>query len=260
MMIRNNRYGLGILHSFIILLFLPNFALADNSATKLSNLDNTSPLNSFEVVFSADFNGFNVEAKHRLTQLDNGSFKESLLAKNMLGKISEYTIFDLSIDGQIIPQQHIKHKKFFGNRTEKQLFDWSKNSLTYSRNGKSREVKIQSGYLDVMSHKLQLREDIANGRKNLSYTVISKGKLKQYQYQLVGHEVLKTPLGPLNTVVIERVTQSKSKYTKIWLASDWDHLIVRLEKMDRGETQEMVITSGSLNGTPLIPLTIDVEN
>jgi len=74
------------------------------------------------------------------------------------------------------------------------------------------------------------------------------------------HEILKTPLGPLNTVVIERVTQSESKYTKIWLASDWDHLIVRLEKMDRGETQEMVITSGSLNGTPLIPLTIDVEN
>ena len=259
-MIANNRKKLGICHSFFTLLCLCSFALADDSAAKLATSDNALSINSFDVVFSANFNGFNVEATHRLTRLDNGNFKESLLAKNMLGKISEYSIFDISNDGQIIPLEHIKQKMFFGNRTEKQRFDWSKNSLVYSHDGESLEVKIEPGYLDVMSHKLQLRKDIANGRKNMSYTVISKGKLKQYQYRLVGHEVLKTPLGALNTVAIERVTKSESKYTKIWLASDWDHLIVRLKKMDRGEKQEMVITRGNLNGIPLTPLTVDVES
>ena len=259
MTIKNNRYKLGIFYSFVISLCLCEFAFTDDSIAELAISDNASPINSFEVIFSANFNGLNVEATNRLTQLDNGNFKESLLAKNMLGKISEYSIFDVSNDGQIIPIEHVKQKMFFGRSTQKQLFDWSKNSLSYSRDGESLEIKIESGYLDVMSHKLQLRKDISNGGKNLSYTVISKGKLKQYHYRLVGHEVLKTPLGPLNTVLIERVTQSESKYTKIWLASDWDHLIVRLQKMDRGEKQEMVITRGSLNGNPLIPLTIDLE-
>ena len=259
-MIRNNRVKLGICRILITIFCLCNFAVADDSAVKPANYQSASPINNFDLVFSADFNGLNVEAKHRLTQLDNGNYKESLLAKNILGKISEYSIFKQTNKGQIIPLEHIKQKKFFGKSSQKQLFNWSKNSLIYSRDGESIEVEIEPGYLDVMSHKLQLRKDITNGSKNLSYNVISKGKLKQYQYRLLGHEVLKTPLGPLNTVVIERVTQSESKYTKIWLASDWDHLIVRLEKMDRGETQEMVITSGSLNGTPLIPLTIDVEN
>jgi hypothetical protein len=260
MMMRNNRYGLGILHSFVILLFLPNYTLADNSATKLSSTDHLSAISRFDVVYSADFNGFNVEAKHQLIQLENGSYKEILQAKNMLGKIYEHAIFDISTDGQIIPQEHIKRKKIFGSRTEKQLFDWTTNSLTYSRDGKSQQIEIQPGFLDVMSHKLQLREDIANGKENLSYTVISKGKLKQYQYRVAGHQVLETPLGPLNTVVIERVTESKSKYTRIWLASDWDYLIVRLKKDDQGKTQEMLITNGTLNNSSIRPLKIDIEN
>ena len=255
-MTRKNTYGLGILCSLVMCLFLTNFTQADDSASQ----NNLLPINGFEVVYAADFNGFKVEAKHRLIQLENGSYKESLQAKNLLGKISEHTIFDITADDQILPREYIKKKKFFGSSTEKQLFDWSTNNLTYSRDGKSQLIKIQSGYLDIMSHKLQLRKDIAKGRKNLSYTVISRGKLKQYQYRIVGHEILETPLGLLNTVLIERITESKSKNTKIWLASDWDHLIVKLEKHDQGKTQQMLITSGVLNNNSIRPLKIDIEN
>ena len=63
---------------------------------------------------------------------------------------------------------------------------------------------MQSGYLDSMSHKQQLRRDMAAGKDVLTYAVISRGKLKQYTYDVVADEVLTTPIGPLDTRLIQR--------------------------------------------------------
>ena len=255
----NNNLLFGIILG--ITLLMPSSGFAADPETKPITAPSAGSINSFDLRYLADFNGLKVEAKHQLVPLGDGQYKESLEAKNFLGKVTEQTLFEVSSNGQIIPREYSKQQRLLiGGSVKKQRFDWSTNQLTYTDGDQTQQIEIQSGYLDIMSHKLQLRRDLSAGRKNLSYTVISKGKLKQYQYQVVGHQVLATALGSFNAKVIERVTDDQSKKTTIWLASDWDYLILKLEKLNPGETQEMEITSGRLNNNPLLPLNIDVEN
>ncbi|MGB2466273.1 MAG: hypothetical protein ACPH96_06330, partial [Porticoccaceae bacterium] len=39
--------------------------------------------------YSAKFNGMDIEANHRLEQLESGQYRETLKAKNIFGKINE---------------------------------------------------------------------------------------------------------------------------------------------------------------------------
>jgi len=258
--LRNNCM-ISIRLGFTLLGLISAFSLASGSDTKGLTNHNPKLINSFDLRYAANFNGMQIEAVHQLVQLDTGQFRETLEAKNFLGKVREQALFDISDSGQIIPREYSKRQRLLiGTRTQKQQFDWSKNQLTYTKGDQTQQIEIQPGYLDLMSHKLQLRRDVASGHKTLSYAVISRGKLKQYDYRVIGNEVLTTAIGPLNTRVIQRVTNTESKRTKIWLATDWDYLIVRLEKLDRGETQELQISSGQLNNHPVLPLKVDVEN
>jgi hypothetical protein len=49
---------------------------------------------------------------------------------------------------------------------------------------------------------------------------------------VIADEVLQTPLGRLNTVKLERVrAASDDRVTAIWLARDWDLLLVRIDQV-----------------------------
>ena len=93
----------------------------------------------------------------------------------------------------------------------------------------------------------------------MSYPVISRGKLKQYNYQIIGREVLNTPLGPLNTVKVQRVRKDNKRQTIVWLATDWDYLTVGLEQKENGDSHQMKILNGQINNQPILPLVIATE-
>ena len=216
----------------------------------------STAISPFDVSYTAQLNGMAVEASHQLSQLDNGQYREILEAKAALGKVTEQAIFDL-IDKQIIPREYRYDRSIIGlKRRELQRFDWANQQMTYTRGKRAQQVTIQPGYLDKMTYKQQMRRQLAAGQEDLTYPVLSREKLKQYHFKLIGTEVLSTAIGPLNTTVIQRLTDDPSEQIKIWLATDWDYLLVKLEKTDQGEGQQMQISGGTLDNNPITPLTI----
>ena len=226
----------------------------------LSLLAGADPLNSYQATYSAEFNGMEIEATHRLEQLDSGQYRETLKARNILGKIDEQALFSVSEKRQIIPKEYSYQRSLIGiKRSESQIFNWPNKTVEYSKDGKTKSVAIESGLLDVITHKLQLRRDLQSGKENLSYPVISRGKLKQYVYKVVASEVLETAIGPLNTVKVQRVREDGKRQTIIWLATDWDYLAVRLEQKENGDNHQMKILNGKINNLPIVPLAIANE-
>ena len=74
------------------------------------------------------------------------------------------------------------------------------------------------GQFDRISLTQQIRLDLARGKKEFSYTLIRKGKLKQYHYRVVGREIVSTStVDPLTPVMIERQGKNSSKNTKFGL-------------------------------------------
>ena len=246
--------------SLFTLALVSSIAISSH-ANQIDPATDTRLISSYDLNYEAQFNGMQINAIHRFSQLDNGQYQEILEAKGALGKVTERALYDISNDYQIVPIEYSYRRSLIGiKRTEKLLFDWSNSLATYSKGKKKQFIDIQPGYMDSMSHKLQLRWDLAAQKEPLTYTVISREKLKQYTYELVGNEVINTAIGPLNTTVIQRVEEQESKSTKVWLATDWDYVMVRLQKMEQGETQEMAFRDGQVNNQTILPLDSNTEN
>ena len=218
------------------------------------------PLSNYSATYSAEFNGMEIEATHRLEQLESGQYRETLKARNILGKIDEQALFKVSDQQQIIPQEYKYKRSLIGiKRTESQIFDWPNNRVQYSKGDKKKSVAVTPGLFDIITHKLQLRRDLQSGKEILAYPVISRGKLKQYVYEVVANEVLETAIGPLNTVKLQRIREDEKRQTVMWLATDWDYLAVKLEQIENGDSHQMKILNGQINNMPILPLATVTE-
>lgn len=219
-----------------------------------------SPLIPYSANYSAEFNGLEIKATNRIEELSPGQYRETFVARNILGKIDEEALFHISEDHQLIPKQYSRKQSIMGvARKETQLFDWPNTVLLYTKKGQTSEIPIIVGTLDVTTHKLELRRDLQAGKAIFSYPVISRKKLKQYTYEIVGLEVLETAIGPLNTVKMQRVATDEKRQTTIWFAADWDYLIVKLMRIEDGESYYMDLIDGEINNNPVIPLKIITE-
>ena len=219
----------------------------------------------FEMKYSTKIKGMDVELTQRLVKNENGQFKESIVAKGVLGKVTEQGLFHLSEDGRVIPDSFTKKQKtIIGKRFEFQEYDWQAKKLNFSFKKGTGSIGLLSDYQDTMTHKQQLRFDLASGLKDIYYTVIKKGKIEDYRYQVIGNEVLATNIGELNTTILSRKDiidgkESADIQSKIWLASDWDYLMLKFETYDKDKVTTMKFTQGTLNGLPIRPIEAKAE-
>ena len=208
-----------------------------------------APISLYSANYSAKFSGLDIEAVQRLEEIEPGIYRESLTAKNFLGKIDEQSTFNLTDDQRLLPTEYSYIRSVFGRtKTEVQHFDWQNKTLHYQKNDSHKEAPLAVGQLDMITHRLQLRRDLNAGRSAFAYPVISRGKLKQYSYRVVADEVLETAIGPLATVKVERIVDedSSGQFTA-WLAKDWDHLIVKLEQKKNGDSHQLELRSAVIN-------------
>jgi hypothetical protein len=81
---------------------------------------------------------------------------------------------------------------------------------------------------------------------------------------VVGREVLKTGIGEFNTTILLRKDiiegkESADAQSKIWLASDWDYLMLKFETYEPNKATTMTFTLGALDGQPITPLDAKTE-
>ena len=239
--------------SLLLLLFIQ--ATTAFSATSVDSISK-APISPYSANYSAKFSGLDIEAVQRLEEIEPGIYRESLTAKNFLGKIDEQSTFSLTDEQLLRPTEYSYIRSVFGRtKTEVQRFDWQSKTLHYQKNDSHKETVLEAGQLDMITHRLQLRRDLNAGQRAFSYPVISRGKLKQYDYRVVANEVLETAIGPLATVKVERIVDadSKGQFTA-WLASDWDHLIVKLEQKKNGDSHQLELRSAVVNNQTVQPL------
>ena len=231
------------------------------AATFLSSVSSTE-LSSYTASYSANYNGMDIRAKYQLEQLGAGGYLETSEAKSVFGKITEEARFELNALDQITPQSYHYKRSLMGvSRREEQLFDWSNSQLTYSKNGTQKVIPLVPNSLDLITHKLQIRRDLTAGKSSFSYLVMSRDKAKQYNYEVLATEILTTALGPLNTTKLRRVVkQGKKRETVIWLADDWEFLIVKLSHRENGDSHELNITNGKIADRDIVPLKMIQES
>ena len=120
-------------------------------------------------------------------------------------------------------------------------FDWKAQKINYAHGG---SVALPPDTQDQGSllYAFMLHPPVAGGEQTLH---VSTGKkLRVYRYVHAGNETLKTALGDLKTIVIERrVTDADSEGLRVWLATDRGNLPVRIVTHKRGRETTLELES-----------------
>lgn len=248
LLFRTNSFRLAFTVTLIV---VSVFAMKAFSEQKNSNKLTITPYN---LSYTATIGGVKIEANHEL-KLNNGEYTYTVKAKNFLGHITEFANFMLSKTGDIVPLKYSKqHKTMMGNRSEYQEFDWKTKTLSYSTKKISGKKDLLPNQFDRLSLYQQMRIDIAAGKKEFTHTVIRKGHPKEYKYRVLEYGIVDTSNGSFNSLLVERLGNNANKKAKIWLATDWDFIILKMEAFEKDSNRTLVFDQGELNGETISPL------
>ena len=122
------------------------------------------------------------------------------------------------------------------NRDEHYVFDWDNNKAYIKYKDRSDEIEIPKNTFDNYSAQLLLMrkpEDIVSTR---IYSVISKGRLRKYKYQLVTNEPIATKVGiyDANKYVRKKDNDKNTTYSG-WYAKKLNYIPIKLDKFENGK-------------------------
>ena len=109
--------------------------------------------------------------------------------------------------------------------------------------------------MDIPTQYLQLRRDLIVGEDKFEYPVISRGKHQIYRYEFVRRETLVTPLGKLDTVMMRRLRENDMRVTNLWLAENWNFLLVKLEQIENKKDYSMLLKDAVIDDRKVFTVT-----
>lgn len=205
---------------------------------------------SFEAIYKARYHGISVTATRSLQTLEDGTQKFIFHADSWLASLKETSLFRWGDNNHIKPIRYRYERSGLG-RNREAVLDFDLTNLTVINNVERRpwQMDVPEGVLDKLNYQLQIRADLLSRKPLLQYDIADGGKLKQYSFEVLGEEVVKTEAGRFNAVKIRRVRDpDDDRHTTFWMAKDWDYMIVRLQQKDEDSTYEIDLHRATLDG------------
>ena len=131
------------------------------------------------------------------------------------------------------------------DRDVKLNFNWDKMRVTNNINNDPWSMKIVDGTLDKLLYHLAVMLDLGNGKKTLAYKVADGGVLKDFDFNNLGEETLRTKLGAFKTI---KLLKPGKRDTVLWCAEELNYLPVKIIQEENGTT--LTLTLESVTGLP----------
>ncbi|MFY0731347.1 DUF3108 domain-containing protein [Pseudomonas sp. NFX15] len=210
-------------------------------------------LQPFSASYTADWKQLPMSgtAERSLAKISDGKWKLSFKASMMIASLSEESTLTLDKD-TLLPESYHFERGGLGKAKKSDLdFDWNTKMVTGTDRGDAVKVPLNRGMLDKSTYQLALQEDVAAGKKSMSYQVVDGSDVDTYDFRVLGSEKVETKAGKIDAIKVERVrdpTQNK-RITVMWFAKDWDYLLVRLQQVETdGKEYNIMLLNGTVNG------------
>ncbi len=168
--------------------------------------------------------------------------KSSGLAKLLTGiKITENT--DGHISGQNLRPTTYLFNQSKRSKSKIDKIQFADNSAKGNYKGKAYSEAISSVTQDRASLELVLARDVALNKAKLSYSVVERGRKKQYNFQKLGNEKIQTPAGIFNTVKVKVQRAGGKRETIFWLAKETDYMPVKIRHREKKDIIMTIIKS-----------------
>jgi len=223
---------------------------ADDTATNDIAVRSKHNVKNFEAIYKARFRGIGVTAIRKLETLPNGHQQFSFSADSWLADINETSEFTWTDDARIQPERYTYTRSGLGRDRKAVLnFDWEKKQVINNVENKPWTMTIPNNAFDKLSYQLQIQYDLINSRDLAPYEIADGGKLKTYEFEIVGGEKITTPAGDFNTIKVKRIhSNDKERHTYFWLAPAWNYLMVKVQQQDGSQSYEIDLNSATIDG------------
>jgi Protein of unknown function (DUF3108) len=193
----------------------------------------------FSATYKGKYNGWNITLERTLQEVSAGQYSLTSKASNFIGQLEEISEFSL-LNNQLSPKIYKYNRRILGvSNSEVIRFSWPTNEAFYTRANKSqdnRTLALRPGLLDSALYQLQLQQDLALHKNELSYSFIKRKDIKTYKFSPVGKDTFNLNGTKFNATIVERLENS-SKKTRIWLLPDLNWQIARIQHKDEsGDT------------------------
>ncbi len=190
-----------------------------------------------------------------LEPLADGEWQYRFDVSSFIVDISETLHFQWN-GGQLLPLKYQYQRSGWIKGKESMAdFDWGHQQVRYDIDNHSTTLDIPALTLDRLGYQLQLRLDLAGGKKEMSYLVADKGHLRPYVFAVVGTEELPGEPSAIPCVVVEKVREPDSeRKTRLWFAQNQDYLLLKMTQVEPdGEKYEIVLQTAEVSGRVFEP-------
>lgn len=151
-----------------------------------------------------------------------------------------------TFDQGVLMPDHFTYRRDHKNQRSNIQFDWKAMIAQSMKNGEKATVKIVPGTQDFISSQLLLRELLLKHSKVLSYHLVKSNKLQTYHFTILGQKTIRTSLGKIPTVELERV--DGSRVTDFWLDPSAGYLLIQsVQKKDGAKQARVYLTDYRLS-------------
>ena len=210
-------------------------------------------LKPFSANYTADWKQLPMSgtAERTLTEDANGTWTLSFKAAMMIASLTETSTLKVDKD-VLLPQSYNFERGGLGKTKKINLdFDWSTKFVTGTDRNDAIKLPLNRGVVDKSTYQLALQQDVAAGKKSMSYQVVDGDEIDTYDFRVLGTEKVVTKAGQVDAIKVERVrdpTQTK-RTTVLWFAKDWGYLLVRLQQVETdGKEYNIMLQDGTVDG------------
>ncbi|TDO99694.1 DUF3108 domain-containing protein [Marinomonas balearica] len=222
-----------------LLAILPTLASSNES----SNSNSEPFFSPYSATYSTVWKkgiSLKVEGTQTLSKTDNETWNFKFEASTLIASLHEEVSFRKN--GQtLVPLRYVYKSQVLGKKRKATLtFDWNKNTVRNDIKNKPWNMKVEHGTIDKLGIQLQIRNDLLNHKKDLSYKVADGGHIKHWSFARRGTETIDTKIGRLNALKVVRTDNlSKEKSTYFWFAPSLNYLLVKMEHKEDGESYKL---------------------
>ena len=210
-------------------------------------------LQPFTASYTADWKQLPISgsAERNLKSLGNGLWELNFEASMLIASLNEVSVFTVN-KGTFLPVSYRFSRGGIGKGKEINLdFDWQQKQVMGTYRDESVHLPLNRGLLDKSTYQLALQQDVADGKTSMSYQVVDGDEVETYDFRVLGEERVRTKAGLIDAIKVERVrdpTKSARK-TVLWLAKDWNFLLVRLHQIEKdGKEYQIMLKQGEVAG------------
>ncbi|KFX68659.1 dehydrogenase [Pseudomonas taeanensis MS-3] len=210
----------------------------------------------FSASYTADWKQVPISgtAERSLQRQEDGRWQLNFEASMLVASLTETSTLRVE-NGALMPLTYRFERGGLGkSKVIEYDFDWNEKQVIGSDRGNPVRFPLNRNLQDKSTYQLVLQQDVAAGKKSMSYQVLDGDEIETYDFRVLGEETVRTKAGLIDAIKVERVrdpTQSSRK-TILWFAKDWSYLLVRLHQVEKdGKEYQIMLKDGTVDGKPV---------